>query len=157
MKVARSSRNFAYGVYRSENRASTGVLGPSSFGNPNGCSPRPHFEKIILKSLDKSKFLPGTLVCGRLKKRDPHRGLIPSHPPHRVHFRSHRSGNKDNHHPRPASSIRNWNQHICSLLFTSLSLVSAVSIPHWSHLVSSMSVFQKLGHFKQFIVSIPFF
>lgn len=67
IEVARSSRNFAYGGIRSENRASTGVLGPSSFGNPNGCSPRPRFAKKYLKSLDKSKFGPGTAIIGPRK------------------------------------------------------------------------------------------
>ena len=67
-RVARSREKIAYGVYRAGIRASTVVPGPLSFGNANGCSGRPHFAKKMLKSLAKSKNVPGTLVCGTPKK-----------------------------------------------------------------------------------------
>ena len=55
------------GVYRSEIRAGTSHPGPLSFGNPNGCSSRPHFRRKMLKSLDKSKFVPGRQSAARWK------------------------------------------------------------------------------------------
>ena len=74
-RVARSSKKFAYGVYRSENRAASSLGGPLSFGNPNGCSSRPHFTKKMLKTLDKPENVLETLVCGTLKKKETPTGV----------------------------------------------------------------------------------
>ena len=68
-------QNFAIWGIRSESRAVSSLSGPLSFGNPNKCSSWPHFAKKILKTLDKLKNVPKTLVCGTLKKNETPAGV----------------------------------------------------------------------------------
>ena len=64
-----ASKILPYGGIRSESRAGSSLSGPLSFGNPNKCSSWPHFARKMLKTLDKPKNVPETLVCGTLKKK----------------------------------------------------------------------------------------
>ena len=62
-----ASKILPYRGIRSESRAVSSLSGPLSFGNLNKCSSWPHFARKMLKTLDKLKNVPETLVCGTLK------------------------------------------------------------------------------------------
>ena len=169
MEAARSSRNFAYGVYRSENRAGTSLPGPL---NPTTIIPhqaafvnrqnKQKFEDFSILEFDTqvdrqfviklhvfTAVTAGHIMSGFCSNMGAVRtalfNLHPNHPPRRVLFHSHQSGNEDSHHPRPASSNRSYYQRRSNAFSPSfLSSVSLVSSPqpHLSHLASSMSVLQ---------------
>ena len=177
MQVARLSEKIPYGVYRSENRARTAVHGPS---NPTFIIPQvAAFVKYYFKknsrifqssnsihrsagsssqnSISSQQLQQATSVVVSAPTWEQFAQLFlifnPNHPPRKGLCRSRRNGNGGIPPPLLASSNHSWRFHIHS---SSLSSLSAVCVPHLSHIVSSMSVRQQLGHFKQFIVSIPF-